>query len=258
MTRGETADTFCLAVLENARGEVLMTDIRFIEGWTFRQLRATIDAHADLQHDTRALSEAELLSRIGATERSPEGLFFPDTYHFSPGASDLEIYRNAYRRMRKALDDAWAARAPDLPLSNPYEALVLASIVEKETGRADERPQVASVFLNRLQNNMRLQSDPTVIYGLGLGAEARGHELTRADLDRATPYNTYVITGLPPTPICNPGRAAVLAVLHPAPSDDLYFVANGTGGHAFAASLEDHARNVAHWRAQSRKSATSP
>ncbi len=231
------------------RGDVLLIDIRFIEGWTFRQLRAAIDAHPDLAHDTRSLAERELMARVGATERSPEGLFYPDTYRFTPGASDLEIYRVAYRRMKKALDDAWAARAPDLPLATPYDALVLASIVEKETGRESDRDKVAAVFLNRLRKGMLLQSDPTTIYGLG---ERFDGNLRRRDLQSDTEYNTYTRTGLPPTPISLPGRASLVAVTRPARIDALYFVSRGDGTSEFSDDLAAHNRAVSRYQLKPR------
>ncbi|MEK9723511.1 MAG: endolytic transglycosylase MltG [Rhodospirillaceae bacterium] len=178
----------------------------------------------------------------------PEGRLLPETYHFSYGDSRAQVIARMRVAMAQLLAEAWPARAENLPLTSLDEALTRASIVEKETGVAGERPRVAGVFVNRLRKGMRLQSDPTVIYGLTQGAGALGHGLTRAELDTATPYNTYVVKGLPPTPIANPGRAAVLAVLNPAATKDLYFVADGTGGHVFAETLKAHLANVAKWR----------
>jgi len=178
----------------------------------------------------------------------PEGRLLPETYHFSFGDTRAALVGRMKGAMDALLADAWAKRAPGLPIKTPAEALVLASIVEKETGVKAERARVAAVFLNRLAKGMRLQSDPTVIYGLTLGAGALGRPISKADLKSQTPYNTYVIRGLPPTPIANPGRAAILAVLNPAETTDLYFVADGSGGHAFAKTLKEHLRNVAKWR----------
>ncbi len=187
------------------------------------------------------MSDADLMKAIGAAEPSPEGLFFPDTYLFARGSSDIELYRHAYRAMQKRLNEAWNARAPDLPYKTPYEALVMASIVEKETGQAVERPMIAAVFVNRLRKNMMLQTDPTVIYGVG---ESFDGNLRKKDLQTDTPYNTYTRTGLPPTPIALPGIASLAAATTPAPSDALYFVARGDGSSHFSNSLPDHNRAV--------------
>lgn len=178
----------------------------------------------------------------------PDGAILPETYRYEWGDTRDALVTRMKNAQAALLKELWDARAPNLPLDTPEQAVVLASVVEKETGVAAERPRVAAVFVNRLRKGIRLQSDPTVIYGLAPKTGALDRELTRADLDQATPYNTYVIDGLPPAPICNPGRAAIAAVLAPAASDDLYFVADGTGGHVFAATLEQHNRNVAAWR----------
>lgn len=227
------------------RGEVLLKEIRFIEGWTFKQMRAAVAQQPDLVQDTRELTDADLLRRIGASETFPEGLFFPSTYSFSPGSSDLEIYRQAYRQLKKALEDAWAARAPDLPYGTPYQALVMASMVEKETGRDADRDKVAGVFVNRLRKGMLLQSDPTTIYGLG---EAFDGNLRRRDLQTDTPYNTYTRAGLPPTPIALPGRASLVAATRPADTRALYFVARGDGSSEFSDDLAAHNRAVARFQ----------
>ncbi|MBK8763965.1 MAG: endolytic transglycosylase MltG [Burkholderiaceae bacterium] len=223
------------------RGDVLLSEVTVIEGWTFRQMRAVLARHPDLTQDAAALDEPALLARIGATETRAEGLFLPDTYRFSPGSSDLEVYRQAYRQLRRALDDAWAARSAGVPLRTPYQALVLASIIEKETGRDADRDRVAAVFVNRLRKGMMLQSDPTTIYGLG---EAFDGNLRRADLRADTPYNTYTRAGLPPTPIALPGKASLAAALNPANSPALYFVARGDGSSEFSDDLVAHQRAV--------------
>jgi UPF0755 protein len=237
--RGGTTPLELLGKLE--RGEVLVTEIVFIEGWGFRQLREALDAHPGVRHDTRGLTDAEVLRRLQVPSESPEGLFFPDTYRFAKGASDLEVLRSAYQAMGKRLDLAWAQRQPDLPLASPYEALILASIVEKETGRADDRTMIAAVFVNRLRAGIKLQADPTVIYGLG---HAFDGNLRKRDLAADTPYNTYTRAGLPPTPIALPGQASLEAVLNPAPTDALYFVARGDGTSQFSRTLEEHNRAV--------------
>jgi UPF0755 protein len=223
------------------RGDVSRTSITFIEGWTFAQLRSALDAHPSLAHDTRGLSEQEILQRLGAPEAHAEGLFFPDTYHFASGASDLTVLARAYRTMQMRLATLWQARAPDLPYAAPYEALIMASIVEKETGREADRELIAAVFVNRLKRSMRLQTDPTVIYGLG---ERFDGNLRRQDLETDTPYNTYTRAGLPPTPIALPGHRAMEATLRPAPSGALYFVARGDGSSQFSSTLDEHNRAV--------------
>ncbi|WP_323003895.1 endolytic transglycosylase MltG [Denitromonas sp.] len=223
------------------RGDVVLKSLALIEGWTFRQVRAAIDAHPDLQHDSKDMDDAELLRQIGASETHPEGLFFPDTYHFERGMSDLDVYRQAYAQMQSRLTDQWEKRAADLPLKSPYEALILASIVEKETGQGADRPLIASVFINRLRVGMLLQTDPTVIYGVGPTFDGN---LRRRDLERDTPYNTYTRPGLPPTPIAMPGHAAIEAALNPAASDFYYFVARGDGSSEFSKNLSEHNRAV--------------
>jgi UPF0755 protein len=187
------------------------------------------------------LSDAELLQAIGAEENHLEGLLFPDTYFYAPHTSDLDVLRRAYRLQHDKLLAAWETRAQGLPYRTPYEALIMASIVEKETGAAAERPRIAGVFINRLKLGMRLQTDPTVIYGLG---DRFDGNLRRDDLQRDTPYNTYTRTGLPPTPIAMPSEAAIEAALNPAKTDALYFVARGDGTHVFSSTLEAHNRAV--------------
>lgn len=227
-----------------ARGDVNEYVATVIEGWTLQKMRSELDGNPALTHDTAGMSDIDLLKAIGATEvdkASAEGLFFPDTYLFDKGTSDLAVYKRAYRTMQKRLAEAWATRAPNLPYKTPYEALIMASIVEKETGRASDRPLVAAVFANRLRIGMPLQTDPSVIYGLGSTYE--GH-LKKKDLQTDTPYNTYTRMGLPPTPIALPGVAALSATLNPAPSSALYFVARGDGSSIFSDNLGDHNRAV--------------
>jgi UPF0755 protein len=233
-----------------ARGEVALTEIVFIEGWSFRQVRAALDAHPHVRHDTLGLGDAEVMGRLDRSGDSPEGRFFPDTYRFAKGASDLEVLRSAYRAMAKRLDAAWAQRRPDLPLASAYEALVLASIVEKETGRAEDRPMIAAVLVNRLRAGIKLQTDPTVIYGLGSAFDGN---LRKRDLVADTPYNTYLRGGLPPTPIALPGLASLEAVLNPAPTDALYFVARGDGTSEFSRTLEEHNRAVTKYQLGGRR-----
>jgi UPF0755 protein len=223
------------------RGEFALSEIVFIEGWSFRQLRDALDRHPNVAHDTKGLSDAEVLRRLEGRAQHAEGLFFPDTYRFPKGASDLEILRSAYRAMEKRLEAAWAQRQADLPLSSSYDALILASIVEKETGRGDDRAMVAAVLHNRLRLGMKLQADPTVIYGLG---ERFDGNLRKRDLVTDTPYNTYTREGLPPTPIALPGVASLEAAVNPARSEALYFVARGDGTSEFSRTLEEHNRAV--------------
>ena len=239
-----------LGLLEKlARGEVVQVDIAFGEGWTFRQIRDAIDKHPDLRHETRGLPDAEIMRRLGAPDISAEGRFFPDTYHFAKGTSDLEILRTAYRTMHRHLESVWASRKDDIPLASPQEALILASIVEKETGHSMDRATVAAVFLNRLRAGMKLQADPTVIYGMG---EKFDGNLRRQDLETDTPYNTYTRAGLPPTPIASPGLASLQAIVNPAESDALYFVARGDGSSHFSRTLDEHNRAVTKYQLRGR------
>ncbi|HWU84468.1 MAG TPA: endolytic transglycosylase MltG [Rhodocyclaceae bacterium] len=223
------------------RGDVTQSEIRLVEGKTFRQFRAALDASPDLRHDTTGLNEAEIMQRIGAAETHPEGLFLPDTYLFAKHSSDLAVLRRAYLAMQSRYAREWAARAPNLPYRTPYEGLIMASIVEKETGVPTDRPMVASVFVNRLRAGMLLQTDPSVIYGLG---EEFDGNIRKRDLGADNPYNTYTRTGLPPTPIAMPGLAAIQAALHPPPSDKYYFVARGDGSSQFSRTLDEHNRAV--------------
>lgn len=223
------------------RGDVTQTEIAFIEGWTFRQMRERLDAHPDVRHDSKGLADAEVMRLIGAQQNVAEGLFFPDTYLFSKQGRDLDILRRAYRSMQRHLAREWETRASGLPYADPYQALTMASIVEKETGRDQDRPLVAAVFVNRLRQGMLLQTDPTVIYGLG---EKFDGNLRKRDLLADTPYNTYTRSGLPPTPIAMPGLASLQSALHPAASSAIYFVARGDGSSQFSRTLEEHNQAV--------------
>jgi UPF0755 protein len=224
-----------------SEGDVVLKSVTVIEGWTFKQMRTALNQHPDVQHDTTPLSDTQILARLEVNHSSAEGLFFPDTYHFSSGMSDLAIFRQAHQLMKDQLERAWEQRVQDLPLKNPYQALILASIVEKETGLAAERPLIAAVFINRLKRGMMLQTDPTVIYGLGVAFDGN---LRRKDLVMDGPYNTYTRAGLPPTPICLPGGESLYAALHPAPSQALYFVSKGDGSHYFSETLSEHGQAV--------------
>jgi UPF0755 protein len=225
-----------------AAGEVARGEVRLVEGWTFRQFRAALEGNASLENDLKGLTENEILRRIGATETSPEGLFFPDTYLFDKHSGALAVLKRAYEVMQEKLAVAWVGRGPDLPLVSPYEALILASIVEKETGRSGDRGQIAAVFINRLRARMRLQTDPTVIYGLSETFDGR---LRRIHLDTDHPWNTYTRDGLPPTPIAMPGMESIEAALHPVNAEGyLYFVARGDGSSEFSRTLADHNRAV--------------
>jgi UPF0755 protein len=232
------------------RGEVVLTEVAFIEGWSFKQVRAALDAHPEIRHDTQGLTDAEVMRRLDVPSDKPEGLFFPDTYRFPKGGTDLDVLRSAYRAMAKRLDAAWARRQPDLPIASPYEALILASIVEKETGHAQDRTMVAGVLINRLRARIKLQVDPTVIYGLG---DAFDGNLRKRDLVADTPYNTYTRDGLPPTPIALPGLASLEAVMHPARTDALYYVARGDGTSEFSRTLEEHNRAVTKYQLGGRR-----
>lgn len=226
-------------------GSTTQASITFIEGWTFAQMRAALNKNEAVKHVTMAYTDQQIMHDIGAQESSPEGLFFPDSYYFSQGMSDQEILKRAYLAMQTKLTKSWQSRDVGLPYDSPYQALILASIVEKETGKASERPLIASVFLNRLHIGMRLQTDPTVIYGLG---EKFDGNLHKQDLLNDTSYNTYTRTGLPPTPIAMPGLASIEAVLHPAPTSALYFVGKGDGSHVFSATLSEHNRAVVQYQ----------
>jgi UPF0755 protein len=235
-----------LALIEKLnRGEFVQAEVKLIEGWTFKQFRKALADSPDLRPETANLSDAEVLRAVGATEPHPEGLFFPDTYAFARGTTDIVVLKLAYNAMRKHLNTAWESRAPEVTLKSPYEALILASIIEKETGRPDERGQVGAVFANRMRINMRLQTDPTIIYGLG---DSFDGNIRKRDLTTDGPYNTYTRAGLPPTPIAMPGRAAIEAAVRPPSTEALYFVARGDGSSYFSKTLDEHNRAVARYQ----------
>ena len=207
------------------------------EGWTFRQMRARLDAAPKLENQTAGLGDDEIMALLEREGRHPEGWFFPETYRYHKGMSDIDILRQALARMEQVLDEVWETRRDDLPYETPYEALIMASLIERETGAPEERREIAGVFKRRMERGMRLQTDPTVIYGMGERYEGR---ITRADLRESTPYNTYTIDGLPPTPIAMPGRAALEAAVDPEPGETLYFVSRGDGTHHFSRTLREH------------------
>jgi len=222
------------------RGEVVRRAVRLIDGHAFSQFRESLAGAEGLKQTIGKLKDEEIMERLGHPGKKPEGLFFPATYDYQLGDSDMDILRRAYHKMQSVLSDVWKNRAHFM-LKTPYEALILASIVEKETARPDERPLIAGVFLNRLKKGMMLQTDPTVIYGMG---DAYKGNIRKKDLLKDTPYNTYTRFGLPPTPIANPGREALVAVLHPAKTSALYFVAKGDGSHYFSTTLAEHNKAV--------------
>jgi UPF0755 protein len=223
------------------QGDATQSEVTFIEGQTFAQVRKLLAENPRVRQDSQGMSDSDVLKRIGATEGAAEGLFFPDTYMFASGMSDLSILKRAYQTMQRTLNEVWLRRASDLPYASAYEALIMASIVEKETAKAEERPRIAGVFIKRLQMGMKLQTDPTVVYGLGANYDGRLH---KRDLTTDTSYNTYTRPGLPPTPIAMPGLAAIEAALRPDKTDALYFVARRDGSHYFSKTLEEHNRAV--------------
>ena len=223
------------------RGEEALRVLTMVEGWNFTQLRAALARAEHLKPDSRGLSGVAIMAQLGRPELHPEGRFYPDSYTYAKGSSDLALLKRAMRAMDRRLEAAWSQRVADTPLKSANEALILASIVEKETGRAADRAMIAGVFVNRLRVGMPLQTDPSVIYGLGDGFDGN---LRKRDLLRDTPWNTYTRGGLPPTPIAMPGKAALLAVVQPAPTKALYFVARGDGSSQFSSSLEEHNRAV--------------
>ncbi|HET6552096.1 MAG TPA: endolytic transglycosylase MltG [Dyella sp.] len=229
-------------LLNMAAGKVLQRNFTIVDGWSFHDLRQALAKADKLRQDGASLDDAQLMAKLGAPGEMPEGRFLPETYAYVKGDSDLDILRRAHVAMAKMLDTLWAQRDKDLPLATSYDALILASIVEKETGRADERARIAGVFVRRLQTHMLLQTDPTVIYGMGGSYAGNIH---KSDLTTDTAYNTYTRPGLPPTPIAMPGRPAIEAALHPAAGTELYFVSRGDGSHVFSSTLDEHNHNVA-------------
>jgi len=219
------------------RGDVKVFRITFIEGTTFEAMLETLSEHSNIAHTLDRFDPATRLARVAPNLTQAEGWFFPSTYNYLNGEEDVSILRRAHTRMLEILNAQWQDRAPDLPYKSEFDALIMASIIEKETGRADERAEIAGVFVRRLQRGMKLQTDPTVIYGLG---DRFDGNLRRVDLEGDTPYNTYLRPGLPPTPIAMPGEASIEAALHPAPGDSLYFVGKGDGSHVFSKTLEQH------------------
>ncbi|MCW8918067.1 MAG: endolytic transglycosylase MltG [Gammaproteobacteria bacterium] len=230
-------------------GKVYQYAITLLEGWSFRQMMTEIAGNPYLRHQLKGLTAEAIMARLGHEGEHPEGRFFPDTYHFPRGLSDVEFLQRAYRAMAQRLEQEWPMREAGLPLQSPYEALILASIVEKETGLPGERAQIAGVFIRRLHKGMRLQTDPTVIYGMGLEYDGN---IRADDLKKDTPYNTYTRKGLPPTPIAMPSGEALHAVLHPAGGESLYFVSRGDGSHHFSASYEEHECAVKRYQLRSR------
>lgn len=222
-------------------GDVVLHQITVIEGWTFERMRRALREHDAVTHTLEGVETDNIMEELGLAGEHPEGRFFPTTYSFPRGTEDRQILRLAYRKMEERLAAAWAERQPDLPLAGPYEALILASLIEQEVARPEERRKVAGVFIRRLERGMRLQTDPSVIYGLGDEYDGR---LRRDDLRRADPYNTYQHRGLPPTPIALPGAASLEAAVDPAHGEALYFVARGDGTHHFSATLEEHREAV--------------
>lgn len=224
-----------------SRGDTVKVSLTIVEGWTFAQMRAELNRNSNLRADSADWDEAALLSKVAPGFAHAEGLFYPDTYFYDRGSSDVLILQQAHQRMLKMLEQSWNSRAEGLPYSSPYQALIMASIVEKETGREADRSNVAAVFVNRLRKGMLLQTDPTVIYGMGTQFDGN---LRRQDLLTDTPYNTYTRAGLPPTPISLPGKASLDAALNPAKVEHLYFVARGDGSSEFTSTLDDHNRAV--------------
>lgn len=230
-------------------GRVVQYSLTIVEGWTFEEMMKAVNAHPELKHTLEGLDGDGVMYALGFAGQHPEGRFYPDTYHFPKGTTDVAFLQRAYRLMKERLDREWAEREEGLPLKTPYEALILASIVEKETALKTERAAIAGVFIRRLKKGMRLQTDPTVIYGLG--GQFDGN-IRRRDLSRDSPYNTYRHKGLPPTPIAMPSGEAIHAALHPAPGKALYFVSRGDGSHYFSATLEEHNRAVIRYQLEGR------
>lgn len=240
-----------LTLLEKIdRGDVLQRSVTLVEGWSFREWRARLATLEGIEHTLVDLDGAAVMARLGMPDAHPEGWFAPETYFYTRGTSDVDLLRRALERQQRILDEAWAARDPELPYDTPYEALIMASIIEKETAVPEERGRIAGVFINRLRKGMRLQTDPTVIYGMGSDYDGN---IRRSDLRRESPYNTYAINGLPPTPIAMPGRDSILASVSPAPTEDIFFVARGDGSHHFSRTLAEHQRAVREYQLKRRE-----
>ena len=240
-----------LSFLESiSKGEVIQYSITIVEGWNFKQVMTAINNNQYIEHTVADLTHNEIMTKLGHPGEHPEGRFMPDTYHFPRGINDMVVLERAYQAMESYLNKQWEQRDVGLPLKSAYEALILASIVEKETGLASERSAIAGVFSRRLQKKMRLQSDPTVIYGMG---DRYKGNIRRSDLKQDNPYNTYRVFGLPPTPIAMPGRDAIDAVLKPEEGDALYFVSKGDGSHYFSATLKEHNNAVIKYQLKGRK-----
>lgn len=241
----DATDTPLSILTKLVRGDVVSYSVTLVEGTTFKELMAKLHREPKLIKTLESLSSAEIVDTLNLDIQHPEGWFFPDTYQYTAGDTDKAILLRAHRAMRSTLETLWQSKAEGLPYASPYEALIMASIVEKETGVAREREEIAGVFVRRLQKRMRLQTDPTVIYGMG---DAYNGNITRKDLKTPTPYNTYVIKGMPPTPIAMPGKEAIYAALNPAYGEALYFVAKGDGTHYFSATLDEHLDAVARYQ----------
>lgn len=236
-------------------GRVVEYPFLVIEGWTFKQIREALANSSHIRKTLAGMGEKEIMTALGHPDMHPEGRFYPDTYHYSSGSTDMAILQRAFEKMQKLLQQEWETRSVGLPLKTPDEALTLASIIEKETGLVAERSLIAGVFINRLRKNMRLQTDPTVIYGMG---DTFDGNLRRHDLRKDTPYNTYTRRGLPPTPIAMPGRDAIHAALNPADTDALYFVARGDGSHEFSPTIEAHNKAVIKYQLKGRRKRPPP
>ncbi|MDH5546001.1 MAG: endolytic transglycosylase MltG [Gammaproteobacteria bacterium] len=243
MTIGGMLDMF-------VAGKVKQYALTLVEGWTFKQMMSEISAHPKIRQTLSGLSPEQIMSQVGFTGEHPEGRFLPDTYHFPVGTMDVDFLKRAHKAMEEVLSQAWEQRQLGLPYQSAYDALTMASIVEKETSVETERAAIAGVFVRRLQKRMRLQTDPTVIYGMGDSYEGN---IRRSDLKRDTPYNTYTRSGLPPTPIAMPGRDAIVAALNPEEGDALYFVAKGDGSHFFSSTIEEHNKAVVRYQIRNRK-----
>ena len=247
LTTGMTPQDFLDSV---ANGDVIQYSFTLVEGWSFKQVLAALEQNEYIKHTLKGLNQQQVMEQLGLKDKHPEGQFLPDTYLFPRDIKDTDVLKRSYNAMQAFLDSNWDTRDVGLPVNSPYEALILASIVEKETGLATERPAIAGVFSRRLIKRMRLQSDPTVIYGMG---DRYKGNIRRRDLREATPYNTYKIFGLTPTPIAMPGRDAIMAVLRPEDGNSLYFVAKGDGSHYFSATLKEHNEAVIQYQLKGRR-----